>query len=310
MNYKEKVKKNNPVVYSILNNAIKTGKLHHSYIFAADTGVQIKDEPLFLIQTLISEDGKNNNPLKYPDLFVIKGKNGVIKKEDVVNTIETLNETSLDDRGYKFVMIENIEQANVQSLNSLLKFIEEPTPNTYFLITTNNVQSLLPTIQSRSQVLKVNNASKENLIEELLEEGIAKKFAYILANISESKKEALKIYSKDFKDNYNILVETMKSAINSKSYIFVNLSPVINKRDYLPFMLMFREFVSDIWKVTENQPISFINEEELLKRYSLAQFNFPKALTAISDFILKQRYHVNFDLYKSKLLMEIMECYE
>ena len=75
-------------------------------------------------------------------------------------------------------------------------------------------------------------------------------------------------------------------------------------------MLMFREFVSDIWKVTENQPISFINEEELLKRYSLAQFDFPKALSAISDFILKQRYHVNFDLYKSKLLMEIMECYE
>ena len=310
MNYKEKVKKNNPVVYSILKNAIKTNKLHHSYIFAAETGVQIKDEPLFLIQTLISKDGKMDNPLKYPDLFVIKGTNGVIKKEDIVSTIEALNETSLDSRGYKFVMIENIEQANVQSLNSLLKFIEEPTPNTYFLITTNNVQSLLPTIQSRSQVLKVNNASKHNLIEELLEDGISKKFAYILANISESKKEALKIYSKDFKDNYNILVETMKSAINSKSYVFVNLSPIINKRAYLPFMLMFREFVSDIWKVAESQPISFINEEELLKRYSLAQFDFPKALSAISDFILKQRYHVNFDLYKSKLLMEIMECYE
>lgn len=48
--------------------------------------------------------------------------------------------------------------------NILLKLIEEPPPNTLFFLVTEDMDSILTTIQSRSQKIKVQNPSIQNIV--------------------------------------------------------------------------------------------------------------------------------------------------
>jgi DNA polymerase-3 subunit delta' len=48
-------------------------------------------------------------------------------------------------------VIKNIENINAQSLNSLLKFLEEPHGDIYAIFTCKNINNVLPTIKSRCQ---------------------------------------------------------------------------------------------------------------------------------------------------------------
>src|SRR5690606_14810340 len=52
---------------------------------------------------------------------------------------------------------------NPQGANSLLKVLEEPPPGTYFILTATGVESVLPTLRSRSQCFRFPALSEEHL---------------------------------------------------------------------------------------------------------------------------------------------------
>ncbi len=57
---------------------------------------------------------------------------------------------------YKIIIIEDMEQLNINSANSLLKTLEEPPMYALFFLITHNAQSILPTILSRAQKFTIN----------------------------------------------------------------------------------------------------------------------------------------------------------
>jgi DNA polymerase-3 subunit delta' len=57
----------------------------------------------------------------------------------------------------------------LEAANSFLKVLEEPPPRTVFILTTNNIQELLPTIVSRVRVLKFSTVSANYLETKLRE---------------------------------------------------------------------------------------------------------------------------------------------
>ena len=61
------------------------------------------------------------------------------------------------------------ELMNIQAANKLLKLIEEPPENTYFIFVSNNQSKILPTISSRLQTINVPRLKDEN-ISDFLEE--------------------------------------------------------------------------------------------------------------------------------------------
>ncbi|MCK5945662.1 MAG: hypothetical protein KAG04_00155, partial [Mycoplasmataceae bacterium] len=176
MNYGDSIKETNPVAYRIIKNSIEHNKMSHAYLFSATKSVTIGNEPLFLIQSLISKDPFNSKELRsvfaYPDFTVIDGSTDLIKKEFVINAVNKLHQTALDEAGVKILLIKNIENANKQSLNSLLKFIEEPTENTYIVMTTNNVAQVISTIRSRSQIINLRSIPFEKFVMSLSKDGI------------------------------------------------------------------------------------------------------------------------------------------
>ena len=61
------------------------------------------------------------------------------------------------------------ELMNIQAANKLLKLIEEPPENTYFIFVSNNQSKILPTISSRLQTINVPRLKDENIYDFLEE---------------------------------------------------------------------------------------------------------------------------------------------
>lgn len=64
---------------------------------------------------------------------------------------------------YKVVLMQDIERMTAESMNALLKTLEDPPSQVIFLLTTSNLKALLPTLLSRVRMLKFKNLSEESL---------------------------------------------------------------------------------------------------------------------------------------------------
>jgi DNA polymerase-3 subunit delta' len=86
----------------------------------------------------------------HPDLHIITTEKSQIGIDIIRQTISKVTQTA-QLSGNKVVIIPQIELMSESASNALLKTLEEPTPNTYLLMTTNESQRLLPTILSRCE---------------------------------------------------------------------------------------------------------------------------------------------------------------
>jgi hypothetical protein len=86
----------------------------------------------------------------YLDLIKLDASESV-KKQDTQYIINQFSMTSQEKNGNKFYVIKNVDRLNIQSSNSLLKFLEEPKANTYAILTTKVPHLVLNTIKSRCQ---------------------------------------------------------------------------------------------------------------------------------------------------------------
>ena len=63
----------------------------------------------------------------------------------------------------RFVIFDDIELFNLNSLNALLKIIEEPSKNTYFILINNKGRPILETIRSRAIEIKIILNEKQRI---------------------------------------------------------------------------------------------------------------------------------------------------
>jgi len=56
----------------------------------------------------------------------------------------------------RFILIDNIENLNKNSVNALLKIVEEPNENVFFILINNNEKYVLPTLKSRCLTFNIN----------------------------------------------------------------------------------------------------------------------------------------------------------
>ena len=76
------------------------------------------------------------------------------------NLILTLNKSSFNTKP-RLVLIDNIELLNINSVNALLKILEEPNENIYFILI-NNHKKILPTLRSRCLNYNIHLKSEES----------------------------------------------------------------------------------------------------------------------------------------------------
>ena len=99
----------------------------------------------------INQENKSNPNFILVDVAEEK-KN--IDINQIRNLILTLNKSSFNLKP-RFVLIDNIELLNINSVNAMLKILEEPNNNIYFVLINNN-KRILPTLKSRCLNFKIS----------------------------------------------------------------------------------------------------------------------------------------------------------
>ena len=111
-----------------------------------------------------------------PNFFLINTQTDKknINIEQIRNIIKDLNKSSLNNKP-RFVLIDNSEYLNKNSINALLKTIEEPNSNIYFILIQNQ-NALLSTLTSRFVRFNINVTNKDSifLINKLVNDDIHK----------------------------------------------------------------------------------------------------------------------------------------
>ena len=167
---------------NILTNYLVNKNTPNSLILIGEKGIGLKDTAKKMALSLVNNDIKNNpdeikrsliaeNDQNSPFILLIekiwlddkKRFKNKIYREDL-NYINDFFSTR-DEAGQKRVCIINsIDDLSNDGVNSLLKVIEEPNPDSHFIIINHNRKSLIPTIRSRSQIIKFKSTNKDDYI--------------------------------------------------------------------------------------------------------------------------------------------------
>lgn len=83
-----------------------------------------------------------------------ENKQALISREESRSIIKTLSLKSFES-AYKVMIIWQPEYMHSSAANGILKILEEPPHNTFFLLVSNAADRLLPTIVSRTQLIQV-----------------------------------------------------------------------------------------------------------------------------------------------------------
>ena len=135
-----------------LSNIIDENKLSHAFLVESNNYEDVMNSvfKLFLQKKMIFniDDIENNISVR-----ILKPIDNLIDKDQILNLQEFLATMSFDGY-YKLFFILNAGLMNEQSVNKLLKVLEEPNEKIVGFLISDNANELLPTLISRCQVLK------------------------------------------------------------------------------------------------------------------------------------------------------------
>ena len=184
---------------SLLKEHIAQGGLRHAYLFTGPQGVGRRTLALRMAQALncLQPPGpgepcgtcricKQIERMEHPDLAVEQAEQvgGILKVDQIRDLQRSLSLAPYDAR-YRIALLLRFEEANPNAANALLKTLEEPPPQVILMLTADSPESLLPTIVSRCEVVRLRPLPLENVRLGLQSSwGLPEEEAELLAHIS------------------------------------------------------------------------------------------------------------------------------
>lgn len=165
---------------------------------------------------------------------------------------------------YKTVIIWLPEKMNEQTANKLLKLIEEPFPDTVFILVSNDAASILPTIYSRCRPIEMKRLSDETVA------------AYLSDRLAMDSQDALSLAHIAAGD-INAALRAMDASSVSRMFfdLFVRLMRLAYQRDVKGL----REWSTDIAALGREQEIKFYDySRRLIRENFVYNFNIPALL--------------------------------
>ncbi len=104
----------------------------------------------------------------FPNIIYLKGSDyKSVKIEDIRELKSKISKSTILDKD-RFVVLDDVEVFNLNSMNALLKLIEEPGDKNYFFLINNKTKTIIETIKSRS--IEINILLKETDRVEIIKE--------------------------------------------------------------------------------------------------------------------------------------------
>ncbi|MBN8581367.1 MAG: DNA polymerase III subunit delta' [Anaerolineae bacterium] len=187
----------------MLRRHVTRGDLRHAYLFSGPPGLGRRTLALRLAQALNCERPvapgepcfncrtcKQIEAMQHPDLNVIQAMDDGVAKEggtlrvDQIREVQrTLNLKPYQSQ-YRVAIFLRFQEANDSAANALLKTLEEAPAHAILILTADTPEQLLPTINSRCEILRLRPLPIEAVTADLIERGLDEDRARLLAHIS------------------------------------------------------------------------------------------------------------------------------
>lgn len=321
MKVEEALKAQNEVV-RMLNNAYKNNLLSHAYLFEGDKGSGKYEIAIYMAMLLLCDSNTkpcykchnclriiNNNHL---NVNCIEPSGDIIKKEQIDNFVHELMMTSLE-KGAQIGIIKDADKMNASATNALLKVLEEPAPNHYIFLLTTNIDRLLDTIISRTQVIRFKPVSHQYLLNQLQNNGVEIDMAYVLSYITSNIDDAKKLIEEG--KVYNLLSiakEIEKNIAKGKDplVIFIKNKEIFKTEEEKKYHRIFLDILmlinKEIINVNNNINNGYFND--VINIYNNTKINNDKIiqkLNVLSKYQERLNYYVNLNLFYTSLMVEI-----
>lgn len=164
-----------------LNASINRKALHHALLFVGGQALGTHELMTHFAKQLLCQISPLQpcghckgcqlmNAGNHPDFHLIEADKQ-IGVDAIRSGIQSIQSSA--SMGVKVLMIVNAHTMTESASNALLKTLEEPTDNTYLLLDTPSLKSLLPTITSRCQHLMLPIPSVQQVRDWLTERGLS-----------------------------------------------------------------------------------------------------------------------------------------
>lgn len=318
-----------PTVIKILRNSMIKNRLAHAYLFEGMRGTGKQEASLLLAKSLFCAhliEGyipcenchycKRINSGNHPDVHLVEPDGASIKKHQIQSLQEEFSKTGVESKRKVYTIV-HADQMTQNAANSLLKFLEEPNSETVAILITEQVQQILPTILSRCQIISFKPLSSDKLVEKLIEEGVDRQGAPLIAQLTNNIEEGLNL------NNDEWFVQAQKRVV--KLYKGLNKNPlgalVVLQEDWflhfkekdqvdrgLDLLLLFLKDLLYIQLGKEDQVV-YLNEKEHLTQLALqsSEQRLANQMTAILNAKRKLHANMNPQMLMEELVLKMQE---
>ncbi|HWA34787.1 MAG TPA: hypothetical protein VG737_11680 [Cyclobacteriaceae bacterium] len=161
-------------------------------------------------------------------------KQAIISREESREIVKTLSLKPFESP-FKIMIIWQPEYMHPSAANGILKIVEEPPPNTFFLLVSNNPERLLPTILSRTQHVVVPLLADKDLGEFLAKQpGVDdKKLAKVTAEAEGNLRLAQELLVSEVEDHHEWMAQWMRICYKKDYTSMVGLADQFHEFDRL-----------------------------------------------------------------------------
>jgi len=313
-NYKNAILNTN--AYELIKKDKNNERLSHTYLLISEDMDYLKEFANMQAQILMCAETDENSKIKiekniHPDVLIY-GEAEKINTNQVTKIASDVFVKPYELETKVYVLL-NMQDMNDEAQNKLLKTIEEPPCNVYFILGATNERKLLKTVLSRAKKIELDYLSNQTIYDMLISEGVKETEAKICASCSGG------VFSRALK------MATNKDFINLYQNIFIFLIKMNSSRDVLEFTNAFGdktinkdEFADLFMIITRDVCMAKLNKTNLISNMHklndlnlIAQSFSLEALYKIIEFCLQLKealvYNANVSAVIDNFLLKVVE---
>lgn len=306
----ESVEQKQPLLYKHLGRVFQKENIAHAYIFEGAESKELEEVALWVSQSILCQE-KTDEYLAcgvcqrctrivdgdYPDIRFLYPDGQTIKVDQIREVKQFFAGSGLESTK-KILIINQAEKMTPQAANSLLKFIEEPVGDSYIFLLTHNASMLLPTIQSRCQLVTLRDRPKSQLKIEFQQAGVPTINLDLLLEMTQSVNKAVELSNDEWFNEARELIQKWFFYMENhdlQAFIFVQQHLMAHFKDKQNQILMY-----DI--------LLYIVQKNSKKKES-SSFDYLKMTHLVSNAKQKLIAHVSFQNVSEQLsLRAIRTC--
>ncbi len=306
----------------MLQNGLRKDAVSHAYLFNGPAGSGQMKTALAFAQALFCTESKDDacgNCLEcrkvehgnHPDLTLIN-PDGASIKIDQIRGLQRVFSYRSESKNPKVYIIDQADTMTNQAANSLLKFLEEPPIPAVAILIAENVQALLPTIQSRSQRVPFSPLSATMMLQVLIHEGYPSPLVRCAVHLSSGLEGCRELLEQNwFAEIRNVVLQLGKESMGRGSTSLITAGTKLFKAglsEHLDILFnLFHLWFKDMLHVQyeRHESIVFIDQLEYLssQAYSRSSAQWISYMDLAAEGKKKLRHNVNGQLCLEQFLM-------